>query len=490
MSPQRTTPAGERGKQPDGRQPSATDNVFARAAGRSAAFAERWFPTALVFALLAVAVVALAAMCIGSSPAKVADVFGGGFWDLIPFTMQMAMVAIGGYVVATARPMQRVIVRLANIPASNRGAVAMVATISLTSALFNWGFSLIFSGLLVRRMAERDDLRVDYRAASAAAYLGLGGSWALGLSSSAAQLQANPDSLTDSLLDITGVIPFSDTIFTWQSLTLAAAVIVVCVTVAYLTAPRGESVRTAADLGIDPSDPVEDDEPRSRPGEWLEYSPLLTFVVVALVGGWAVQEFMAENPIVAISDLNTYNLLVLALGMLLHWRPRRFIAAVAKAVPATAGVLIQFPFYAGIAAIMTQATNGSGDSLSHYLASMFTSTGSTGLFPLLMGAYSVVLGFLIPSGGGKWIVEAPYVMQAANDLHVNLGWTVQIYNAAEALPNLINPFWMLPLLGVLGLKARDIIGYTFMYLIALLPVVLGLLTLLSPTLPYAPPVQP
>ncbi|MEU0473783.1 short-chain fatty acid transporter [Streptomyces olivaceus] len=469
---------------------TVTDNVFARAAARSAAFSERWFPTALVFALLAVAVVAVAALSIGSSPAKVTGVFGDGFWDLIPFTMQMAMVAIGGYVVATARPVQRVIVRLAAIPATNRTAVAMVATVSLTSALLNWGFSLIFSGLLVRRLAEREDLRVDYRAASAAAYLGLGGSWALGLSSSAAQLQANPESLTDSLLDITGVIPFSQTIFTWQSLTLAAAVIVTCIAVAYVTAPRGESVRTAADLGIDPSDPVEEDRPRTRPGEWLEYSPLLTFVVVALVGGWAVQEFTSQNPIVAISALNTYNLLVLTLGMLLHWRPRRFVAAVAKAVPATGGVLIQFPFYAGIAAIMTEATNSSGDSLSHYLASMFTGTGSAGLFPITMGVYSVFLGFLIPSGGGKWVIEAPYVMQAANDLHVNLGWTVQIYNAAEALPNLVNPFWMLPLLGVLKLKARDIIGYTFLYLVALLPVVLGLLTLLSLTLPYTPPVQP
>ena len=70
-----------------------------------------------------------------------------------------------------------------------------------------------------------------------------------------------------------------------------------------------------------------------------------------------------------------------------------------------------------------------------------------------MGVYSAILGFFVPSGGGKWLLEAPYVMQAANDLHVHLGWAVQIYNAAEALPNLINPFWMLPLLGVLGLQA-------------------------------------
>ncbi|MYX60960.1 TIGR00366 family protein, partial [Streptomyces sp. SID8382] len=73
------------------------DGFLARAATRSAAVAERWFPNTLVFALLTVAVVAIAAMGIGSGPAKVASVFGNGFWDLIPFTMQMAMVAIGGY---------------------------------------------------------------------------------------------------------------------------------------------------------------------------------------------------------------------------------------------------------------------------------------------------------------------------------------------------------------------------------------------------------
>ncbi|WP_436839310.1 TIGR00366 family protein [Nocardia brasiliensis] len=136
---------------------------------------------------------------------------------------------------------------------------------------------------------------------------------------------------------------------------------------------------------------------------------------------------------------------------------------------------------------LEEAGDSSGTSISHHLASLFTATGNATTFPLLIGAYSVVLGFLIPSGGGKWIIEAPYVMQAANDTHVNLGWTVQIYNAAEALPNLINPFWMLPLLGVLSLEARDIVGYTFIYLAPLLPIVLGLLTLLAPTLPYQPP---
>src|SRR5919202_1035643 len=109
---------------------------------------------------------------------------------------------------------------------------------------------------------------------------------------------------------------------------------------------------------------------------------------------------------------------------------------------------------------------------------------------LTMGIYSAVLGFFIPSGGGKWLLEAPYVMQAANELKVHLGWAVQVYNAAEALPNLINPFWMLPLLGVLGIRARDVVGFTFLQLLVHLPVVLFLLWLMARTLPYVPPVMP
>jgi short-chain fatty acids transporter len=230
--------------------------------------------------------------------------------------------------------------------------------------------------------------------------------------------------------------------------------------------------------------------PRKRPGEWLEYNPILTIIVVALGGGWLAQEFATKDAIDAISDLNTYNLMFLMLGTLLHWRPKSFLNAAAKAVPATTGILIQFPLYGGIAAMMTAAKGFGGESVADRFAHVFVNLTSASTFPIVMGVYSAVLGFFIPSGGGKWIIEAPYVMQAANDLKVHLGWAVQIYNAAEALPNLINPFWMLPLLGVLGLKPRDIIGFTFLQFIVHVPVVLFLLWFFAGTLIYVPPAIP
>ena len=230
--------------------------------------------------------------------------------------------------------------------------------------------------------------------------------------------------------------------------------------------------------------------PPKQPGEWLEHSPLLTVLLVLLATGWIIFEFGRQSWMIAISSLNTYNFIFIMAGLLLHWRPKRFLVSVAKSVPATGGVLIQFPFYGAIAAMLTQAKNAAGLSVSDQISHFFVSISTQETFPLVIGVYSAVLGFFIPSGGGKWLLEAPYVMQAANDLKVHLGWAVQIYNAAEALPNLINPFWMLPLLGVLGLRARDIVGFTFLQLLVHLPLVLFLLWALAFTLQYHPPVIP
>ncbi|CAH2601950.1 Short chain fatty acids transporter [Rhodovastum atsumiense] len=469
---------------------AAQDGILARIALRFTRWAETWFPDAYVFAAVALVVVAAAALLNGASPATVSRTFGDGFWSLIPFTMQMVFVAVTGYVVATSPPAARLIDRLAAWPRNGRGAVAFVAAVSMLSSLLNWGLSLIFSGLLVRALARRADLPMDYRAAGAAAYLGLGATWALGLSSSAAQLQANPASLPKPLLAITGVLPFTETIFLWQSLVMAAVLLVVSIAVAWASAPAPAHAMTARDLGIEVAAAETALPPRRRPGEWLEYSPLLTLLIVALAVGWMVQEFTSKNPLVAISGLNSYNLIFLMLGLLLHWRPRRFLDAVARAVPATTGVLIQFPLYGAIAVIMTTAKGAGGLSVADRISGLFVSLASVDSYPVLMGLYSAVLGFFIPSGGGKWLIEAPYVMQAAAELKVHLGWAVQVYNAAEALPNLINPFWMLPLLGVLALQARDIVGFTFLQLLVHAPLVLFMLWYFAGTLAYVPPLMP
>lgn len=454
------------------------------------AWSERWIPDAYVFAAAAVIVVAVIAVLAGASPIVAAGAFGDGFWSLIPFTMQMSFIIVGGYVVGSSPPITRLIDRLAAIPKTARVAVCSVALLAMLISLVHWGLSLILGSLYVRALARRENLQMDYRAAAAAAYLGLGSVWAMGLSSSAAQLQANPASMPPGLIEVTGVIPFTETIFLWQSIALTAVLIIVTLWIVWLTVPSPEQARTARTLNIpEHAQPTTMSAP-TRPGDWLEHSPILNVTIAALGFVWLVQEFVDRGAATAISNLNTYNFLFLMLGLLLCWRPRTFLDAVARGVPSATGVLIQFPLYGGIASLITAAPGADGHSIAHHLSMFFAEAASRESFPVLMGIYSAVLGFFVPSGGGKWIIEAPYVMQAANELQVHLGWAVQVYNAAEALPNLINPFWMLPLLGILGLRARDVIGFTIVQFIVHVPLVLFLLWLFGLTLEYSPPVMP
>lgn len=470
-----------------------SDNLLQRFALKVSHWAEKWFPDSYIFALLGVVIVAVAALSIGAPVQSVSRAFGDGFWSLIPFTMQMCMLIIVGYVVSVSKPVQFFIEKLAQLPNSGRAAIVLVATVSLLVSLINWAMSTVLTALLVIALSKRKQLNMDYRAAAAAAIVGMGATWALGISSSAAQLQANKASLPEPIYHLTGVIPFTETIFLPQSMLMTLVLIVVSIAIAYWSAPKGNSIKTVDDFDIqheatEKTVVTTTVAEKKRPGEWLENSPLLSILIVLLGLLWMFNEFGKSNPIIAISSLNTYNFIFLMLGIALHGTPRNFLNAVSQAVPAVSGVLIQFPLYGSIAFIMTNAINSADLSLSHYIAEFFVSIASKETFAIVMGLYSAILGFFIPSGGGKWIIEAPYVMQAAHDLKVHLGWSVQIYNAAEALPNLINPFFMLPMLGILKLKAKDIIGFSVTQLIVHLPLVLFLLWILGRSLSYSPAV--
>jgi short-chain fatty acids transporter len=448
-----------------------------------AAWSEKWFPDAIVFALLGIIIVFCFGLLLGERPAKLALEGGKAFWVLIPFTMQMVMIIIGGYVLAATPAVYWVIQRLAGVPKTAKGAIAYVALFSMATSLISWGFSLIFSGLLVRELVQRVK-GIDYRAIGAAAYLGLGAVWALGFSSSAALMMATKGAIPPKLYEISGLIPLSQTLVIWPNFWTIIVLIVASVIVAYWSAPSPENAKTVESFGVKFEAVSMRMEPRQKPGEWLEYSPLLTILIVALLG-WYLVDLFRTSPRGALAalDLNTYNLMFITVGLLLHWRPRRFLRAVAQSVPATGGVLIQFPFYAVIFGMIV------GTGISKWLADLFVFITTKGTYPLLVAFYSAILGVFIPSGGSKWVIEAPYVLQAATQHQINLGWVVQIYNAAEALPNLLNPFWMLPLLGMLHMKARDLVGYSVLQMIIHIPIVFFLCWLFAQYIPYIPPLK-
>ena len=452
----------------------AGTSMLARIGLSLSAWFEKWFPDAFALALSAVAVVFVACLLAGNTVLDTAQRFGTGFWDLVTFTMQMSMIVVTGYAVATSPPVYALIRKLASVPRGARGAVAFVALFSMLASLVSWSFSLIFSALLAREVAHR--VRgADYRAIGAAAYLGVGSVWALGLSSSAALIMAAPASLPDSIKRISGVIPLSQTIGLWQSLLVAAVLIAVSMAVAFYSAPGDGQARSMKQMGVEYAPATNDIGKREKPGEWLEYSPLLTIVACVLGFGYLVLEVGAKGAGVVL-DLNHYVFLFLIVGMLLHWRPKSFVNAIAASVTPVGGVLIQYPMYAGIVRMLTDS--GLSTQISHF----FVSVSTTHTFPVMVGIYSALLGLFIPSAGGKWLIEAPYLLEAGKSLGVHLGWIVQTYNATEALANLLHPFWMLPLVGILGLKARDIVGYSMLQFAVHVPLVLLLVWLLNYTL--------
>ena len=448
-----------------------------------AAWSEQWFPDAWVFALIGVVFVFVFGMLIGESPTKLAMEGGKSFWVLIPFTMQMAMIIIGGYVVASTPAVYWVIQKLAGLTTNPRVAIAWIAFFSMVTCLISWGFGLIFSAILAREMS-RTVRGMDYRAAGAAAYLGNGAVWALGLSSSAALMMATKGAIPPKLYEISGLIPLTRTLFIWPNFWTIVALVALSLVIAYFSAPAPQRAKTVEAFGLKFEPMDMSIEARQKPGEWLEYSPVLIWLVAALLAWYLVDVFRTSptGPLAAL-DLNTFNLIFITVGMVLHWRPKRFLRAVAQAVPATGGVLIQFPFYAVIFGMIV------GTGINRWLADLFTAISTPHTYSLLVALYSAVLGVFIPSGGSKWVIEAPYVLQAAIQHQVNLGWVVQIYNAAEALPNLLNPFWMLPVIGLLHLKARDLVGYTVLQMLLHIPLVFFLCWLFALYLPFVPPMK-
>jgi len=389
---------------------------------------------------------------------------------------------------------------IASWPRTPRGAVALVTAFTLAASWLNWGFSLVFGAVLAIEVARRVE-DVDYRALASASVLGLGSIWAQGLSGSAALQMATPGALQPQIRDIVaaggiipgGIISFRHTIFLWQSLASVVIEKIAVTAVMWLATPPPSRARTARDLGIElgkrpqsaqrtqnqnPEPRTPNSEPRLPPGQRLEHSRLMTWLAVALGFTYLGRYFwQAGDPLGALT-LNVLNLAFLMVGFLLHGTPARLMRAVQDATPAVWGVILQFPFYAGIAGVIT------GTHLSQQVADLFVRVSTAATFPALVATYSAVLGVFVPSGGSKWVIEAPYVMQAAHTLRVHLGWVVSAYDLGEALANLVQPFWMLPVLGLFRLSARDVMGYTMVVFFAMTPIVLILVTVLGLTLRY------
>ena len=407
--------------------------------------------------------------------------FGKSFWNLIPFTMQMAFIVIGGYVVAVSKPVHKLIVVLAKFPKTPKGAIAYVGFMAMLTSLLSWGFSLIFAGILMREICKRVQ-GVDYRAISAAGFLGLGTVWALGLSSSAALMMATKGSIPPALLKISGVISLEQTLFTWQNLVMILTPMVISTWICYSSAPAAHLAKTF-DTAEFKQQESEDIGVAKTPGERLEFSPVLTLVLVALGVIYLVDVFATKGGLAAL-DLNTYNFMFIMAGLLLHWRPRAFLRAVAKSVPMTGGVLIQFPLYAGIFGVLM------GSGINEVLAKFFVSISTQDTLPRSSACIrrSSACSCLRAAASG-WSKRLICCKRQPSSRSIWRGWCSAITQPKRCRTSSIRS-GCCRLMGLIGVKARELAGYTMLQLIFLAPVTIFMLWLLSMTMPFVPAVMP
>lgn len=409
---------------------------------------DRYLPDPYIFVLILSLVAAVAAMAVeGQSPAAVMDMWGKGFWGLLTFSMQMLLVLVTGFMLASTPLVKGILDKLAALARSPGQAILLVTYVSLVASWINWGFGLVVGALFAKALARR--IQVHYPLLIASAYGGFV-VWHGGLAGSIPLTIATPGHFTESQI---GVIGTGDTIFAFFNLAIVAALfIVVPVINRLMLPPQEESV--FADPKVIQEPEVADVTP-TRPAEHLENSRVLAWLVGFSGVAYAVSYFSQGGGL----NLNIVNFMFLFLAIVLHQTPRRLLISLNEAIKGGAGIVIQFPFYAGIMAIMTDS------GLAATISNGFASIASADTLPFWSFISAGVVNIFVPSGGGQWAVQAPVMLPAAEALGADVPRVAMAVAWGDAWTNLLQPFWALPVLAIAGLKAKDIMGYCLMLLI-------------------------
>ena len=416
---------------------------------------QRWLPEPFIFAILLTFVAAVVAMPVcGQTPMEVLEHWGGGVWNLLAFAMQMALVLVCGSTLAAAPAVKRGIDALARVPRTPAAAIALVTAVSAVACWLNWGFGLIVGVIFAKEIAKK--LRgVDYRLLIASAYSGFV-VWHAGLSGSIPLTMATEGSNLEVVTKgaLTHPIPIGQTILAPQNLIMVAVVIVAIVLVNALMHPKGDQVVT-----IEPTLLFEE-EPKPQPkattpAEKLENSPVLSWIISLLGLSYLVIKLFFKG---GSFDLGAVIMLFLFLGVILHGTPLAYVRAFGKSVGGAAGILLQFPFYAGIMGIIT-GVGASGICLGEVISNACVSISTPKTYPLFTFFCAAILNMFVPSGGGHWAIQAPIMFTAGATLGVAPGLTGMAISWGDAWTNLIQPFWALPALAIAKLNAKDIMGF-------------------------------
>ena len=419
----------------------------------------RWLPDPFLFAIILTIVVFVASM-IGTqqSPIALVNSWGNssGFWVLLSFSMQMALVLVLGSAMASAKICKKILGAIASIAKDKKGAILVTTFVSTICCWLNWGFGLIAGALLAKEVARRVK-DVDYPLLIASAYSGFV-IWHAGLSGSI-PLQMGAEGGTE-ILGVNYYAPITQTIFHPVNLGMVLIILILMPLINYAMHPDA-----AHTLTVDPALLVEEEEKTytiNTPAEKIEHNKVLWVITLVLGFAYIIYYFATKGFNL---DLNIVNMIFMFLGILLHGDLRKYVDAIGEAAGGAAGILLQFPFYAGIMGLMVATNPETGVSLASIIANFFTSISTNITFPMLTFLSAGIINFFVPSGGGQWAVQAPIVMPAATQMGIDYGRSAMAIAWGDQWTNMIQPFWALPALGVAGLSARNIMGYLVIVLI-------------------------
>lgn len=418
-----------------------------------------YLPDAYLLAiLLTFLTAALALIFTPADFMKVTVTWGDGVYGIIAFAMQMILVLATGYCLALTRPVNSVLNAIAGLATTPvRGAMITVFVATLAGWI-NWGFGLIVGGFLALEIANRQR-KSDFPFLIAAAYAGLG-IWHMGFSGSIPLLLATPKHAQNLIEKITGqVTPISQTILASWNLIPAMIMLFTIPIVFYLMHPKEEEV-----ISITPErakellgETVEVQKPANPTiAERIDHSYIVNYIFAAMGVVYLGWHFSKKGFDL---NLNIVIFLFFILGVILHRKPINYVRAMNLAIRSCGGIALQFPLYGGIMGVMI------GTGLAKVIAGWFVAVSTAETFYMLQFWGAGIINIFVPSGGGQWAVQGPITVEAARMLNIDMVKSAMMVAWGDQWTNMIQPFWALPLLGLAGLSARDIMGYTTVILL-------------------------
>ena len=380
-----------------------------------------------------------------------------GIWHppLLVFAIQMMLMLVLGHVLALTKPINSLIEKGTSFCNNTANAAAIVTFFTLVVSLFNWGLGLIFGAIFARKVGEhasKNNIQLNYPLIGAAGYSGLM-VWHGGISGSAPIKIAEEGHF---LADKIGVISQAETIFSTMNISVSIVLLIVLPLTMYYLGKKSKS------SGLPRQTSLKNEAIEIQGAEKIDHSKIMAYIFGGIILAFAFYKafILPENISLNIITPNYINLVLLGLAVMMHSSFYNFLKGVDKAISGASGILIQFPLYFGIMGIM----NHSG--MVQIMSDFFVSISNETTFPIFTFISAGIVNIFVPSGGGQWAVQGPIIIEAATQLGVSIPKSVMALAYGDQLTNMLQPFWALPLLGITGLKAKEILPYTLILLLA------------------------